>query len=311
MPFTFEEAWRAVALQVTAADPLLCREWVQYAYNELADDYPWHFLYSETILSPAASATRTVGVTQNSTTVTDASAVAGDANRQFRVGTGPIYTILTVTPGVSYVLDQAYADVTNASASAVISDRYVRCPADFGSWDTVVDLNTQRPILTGYSQQDLLAMDPARTQSTEPRILADLDIDTTDRVRYEWYPHPTAARQYPALYKTRPQALADTFTFRGVLGDRKDVMVAGALVHAAKWPGTSQERNRYFVLGLHEVLSEDWETKKHELGLRDDDQALRSWSTFPWHEWRTTGLESTEHLRASDATLADYFGTSW
>lgn len=305
---TFEECWRAVKLHATLVDPLMCRKWVEYAYKELCDRYPWHFLYAETILSVAEADTRTgLTVTQDSTTVLDASAVATDQYRQFRVGNGPIYTIRSVTVATSYVLDQAYAADTDANATAVLSDRYVRTPADFGSWDTVVDLNVQRPILTGYSQVDLLALDPARTQSQEPRILVDLDIDADNRVRYEWWPHPTSARQYPALYKRRPTDLADTYTFPGVLGDRQDILVEGALLQAAKWPGTPEHRNPYFVLGLHDRLSQDWDRKVHTLGLRDDDQALRSWATFPWHEWRESGLSSTQHLRSSDATVYDYF----
>jgi len=188
----------------------------------------------------------------------------------------------------------------------VISDRYVRTPADFGSWDTIIDQSRQRPIQTSYSQADLQSWDPARTETGEPRILVALDVDTTDRVRYEWWPHPTAAQHYPALYKSRPQALADSFTFRGVLGDRQDVLVAGALVRASQWPGTEQHRNPYFVLGLNQQLKADWQQAIHSLGLRDDDQSVRSYSTIPWHEYHQGGAFSTEQLRSSDATLDDY-----
>ena len=55
-------------------------------------------------------------------------------------------------------------------------------------------------------------------------------------------------------------------------------------------------------------LEKDWRLAVHTLGLRDDDQGLQSYSTFPWHEWHTTGLHSTESLRSSDASVGDYFG---
>lgn len=307
MPYTLGDTWRAVKLQVPGADPLLCRQWVQSAYGDLADRYPWHFLFQHTLLSVLASRSVTAVVTQGSAAVTSAALfVATDLNRQFRIGSGPTYTIITFTDASNIVLDQNYGDVDAAAASATILDAYVRCPADFGSWETVIDLSQQRPILTSYSQLDLAAVDPARTQSQDALWLVDLDIDTTDRVRYEWWPRQTTARQYPALYKMRPQRLADTFTFRGVLGDRYDVLIAGALLHCARWPGTIQQRNPYFVLGLVKELRDEWEKQIHRLGLRDDDQAIKSWSTFPWHEWRNLGQRSTEQLRASDATLADY-----
>ena len=287
MATTFREAWRAVKLQVPLADPMLCRKWVQYAYNELADRYPWHFLYQETILSTAASRTITAAVTQGSTAVTSAAAfVATDLNRQIRVGSGAIYTIVTFTDASNVVIDQSYADVDNATASVVISDRYVRTPADFGSWDTIIDQSRQRPIQTSYSQADLQSWDPARTETGEPRILVALDVDTTDRVRYEWWPHPTAAQHYPALYKSRPQALADSFTFRGVLGDRQDVLVAGALVRASQWPGTEQHRNPYFVLGLNQQLKADWQQAIHSLGLRT--MTSPSAATAPFRGTSTT-----------------------
>ena len=306
---TFEDAWRAVKLEVPVADPLLCRKWVQYAYNELAEQYPWTFLFQETILSTVLARTLVVGLTQGDATMTSAALfVAGDVGLQVRVGAGPIYTIVTFTDASNVELDMVYAAATDPAASAVFSSRYVEMPTDFGSFETVIDQSTQRPVMTGYSQRDLLAMDPARTETSEPRILAFKDIHSTGATRYEWWPHPTTVRSYPTLYKIKAAPLADTFTFRGVLANREDVLVAGALKRAANWPGPSAAvRNPHFVLGHHDRLEKDWRLAVHTLGLRDDDQGLQSYSTFPWHEWHTTGLHSTESLRSSDATVGNYW----
>ncbi len=306
---TFEDAWRAVKLEVPLADPLLCRKWTQQAYNELADRYPWTFLFQETILSTVLARTLVIGVTQGSTTVTSAALfAASDVGLQIRIDTGAIYTVLTFTDASTLVIDVAYAEVDDAAASAVFSSRYVEAPADFGSWETVIDQQTQRPILLGYTQADLAAQDPARTQTSEPRILVSLDIHTTNRARFEWYPPPTTVRHYPALYRTRPLALADTTDLRGVLFHRDDVLVAGALVRASMWPGPSAEvRNPFFVLGMVDRRKADWNEKVQSLSLRDDDQTLQSYSTVPWHQLHQTGYASTEQLRSSDATLGDYF----
>jgi hypothetical protein len=306
---TFEDTWRKVRLHVPMADALLAREWVQNAYKDLADRYPWHFLFEETVLRTTASRTETVGVTQGSATVTGAGFVAADANRQLRVGTLPIYTILSVNVGVDATLDQAYAEVDNATASATILDAYARMPADFGSIEMVWDAENNRPVPYGFTQADLIRRDPNRSSEGDPQILIDFDIDTLDRVRYEWWPKPTAARSYPMLYKIRPASLADTASLKGVLRDREDVLLEGALYHAARWPGPNpQTRNPYFSLTLAKEHREEFTRKERALQLRDDDQALRSIMNFPWHEWLVHGGDTAELLRQTDASVFDTFG---
>jgi hypothetical protein len=306
---TFGDTWRQVRLHVPLADALLVRQWVQQAYKDLADRYPWHFLYEETILRTAASASRTVGVTQDSATVTGAGFVAADVNRQLRVGTFPIYTILSVTVGVDATLDMAYAGTTNAAATATVLDAYARMPADFGSFELVWDVTNNRPVPYGFTQADLIRRDPNRSSEGDPQILVDFDIDTTGRVRYEWWPKPSAARQYPVLYKIRPSSLADTTALRGVLTDREDVLVEGALYHAARWPGpNAQTRNPYFSLTLAREHREEFRRKELALQLRDDDQALKSVMNFPWHEWLIHGGDTAELLRQTDASAMSPFG---
>lgn len=301
---TFEDAWRAVRLHVPIADAFLVRQWVQNAYKDLADRYPWHFLYEETVLRTAASSTRTVGVTQDSVTVTGAGFVASDANRQLRVGTFPIYTILSVNVGVDATLDMAYAGVDNAAASATVLDAYARMPADFGSLELVWDVANNRPVPYGFTQADMIRRDPNRSSEGDPQILVDFDIDSTNRVRYEWWPKPTAERQYPMLYKIRPSSLADTTTLKGVLTDREDVLVEGALYHAARWPGPSaQVRNPYFSLVLAREHRDEFKRKQLSLQLRDDDMAIRSIRNYPWHEWLVHGGDTAELLRQTDASV--------
>jgi hypothetical protein len=307
---TFETAWRKVKLRVPMADPFLVRDWVQSAYKDLADRYPWQFLFAETILRTSASATRTVGVTQDSATVTGAGFVAGDVNRQFRVGDFPIYTITAVTAGVDATLDLAYSGVTNATASATILDAYARMPANFGSIELVWDVTNQRAISYGMTQADLIGRDPGRTAAGDPTALVDMGgLDGGNRIRYEWWPKPTAERQYPMLYKIRPADLVETSTLTGVLGDREDILVEGALHHAARWPGpSSRDRNPYFSLPLAREHRDEFNRKVGTLMLRDDDQALRSLFNFPWHEWLILGGDTAERIRSTDASVV---GSPW
>lgn len=307
MPATFNEVWRAVKLQVPLADALLCRQWAQHVYNDLFDRYPWHFSYAGTLLSILAARTITVTATQGSTALTSAALfVASDANRQLRVGSGPTYTIATFTDASNAVLDLPYGD-TGGAVSATILDAYARLPADFGRFEEVRDLIVPRPIFYGRPQRDLALIDPQRQRTGDPRWLIDLDVDATGRVRYEWWPRLTTARQFSCRYRRRPSALADTSTLFGVLADRPDILVTGALVKAAEWPGPDPEhRNPYFVLGLREQLRKEFDEKVHRLGLRDDDQANQAYNDLPWHEYAQTGRTDAEQLRQTDATLDDY-----
>ncbi len=305
---TFEDAWRDVRLHVPLADPFLARKWVQMSYKDVAERYPWSFLYEETILRTSAAATRTVGVTQDSVTVTGAGFVAGDANRQFRVGDYPIYTLLSVTVGVDATLDMAFAGVDNAAASAQVLDAYARMPADFGAIELVWDVARNVPILHGFPQADLIRRDPTRSSAGDPQALFDFDVDTTDRVRYEWWPKPTAERQYPLLYKIRPADLAEQTALRGVLRDREDVLVEGALARASMWPGpTAQLRNPYFSLALAKAHKDEFNRLVRTLSLRDDDQQLKSIFDFPWHEWKQLGGDTAQLLRQTDASSSAFF----
>ncbi|KKK75068.1 hypothetical protein LCGC14_2877440, partial [marine sediment metagenome] len=256
-----------------------------------------------------ATRTITVVVTQDATAVTSAALfVATDLNRQFRVGDQPIYTIVTFTDTSNIVLDRAYAGVDNASASAEFVDFYARMPADFGAFDTIWDVTNDRPLVYAIPRHDMMRLDPGRTQAQDPRALVDFDVQQSDgRVRYEWYPHATAVRQYPMIYQARPQTLTDSTDFRGVLNTRTDVLIEGALAKAALWPGTAQSPNPYFSLGLSDRHQVQFEKKIQSLGLRDDDMGLASYSDYPWARWRAGGItQSDTLLRESDASIEDY-----
>ena len=73
------------------------------------------------------------------------------------------------------------------------------------------------------------------------------------------------------------------------------------------WPGTEQHRNPYFNLALATAHKKEYDEKVQLLGLRDDDQALQSYTTFDWANWRRGGQSQTaDHLRATDADIGDF-----
>jgi hypothetical protein len=133
-------------------------------------------------------------------------------------------------------------------------------------------------------------------------------LATLGQPRSEWWPYATSAAQYPAWYRARPQLLQDTDLLQGVLATRGKVLETGALARCARWPGTAEVKNPYFNLALAKQLSDDFDRECATLELRDDDQAQQSWVALPYHQWPAWGLSgSTQALRASDATVADYF----
>ena len=310
---TFGDVWRSVRLQVPDAPALLVQRWVQDAYNALADRRGWAWLRTETQLTVQASRAIEVGVTNGQTTVTSAGLfVAGDAGRQFKVGSYPTYTIQTFTDVNTVVLDQAFAGTTDAAATATILDAFVTCPADFGRWLLIADPANQRLLSWWTSEEEIHRLDPSRTAAGPPRLLVARAFSTytptLGRVQYEWWPHPSAAAVFPALYSARPATLGEDTELRGVLAQRSDVLEIGALARCARWPGTAERPNPYFNLVLGRSLQEEFERLAIQIDLRDDDQYAQSWSTIPWHRYQTWELAyDTAGLRATDATLGDYY----
>lgn len=320
MPMTFADCYRTVRLHAAVAPVMLCREWVQTAWKDLAQRRSWSFLRGETnlIFQPARTGL-TVSVTQLSATVTAAGSTtfsAADRGRQFRVAYGSTYTILTVaTDGLSLTLDRAYAEDTDASGTALatINDTYVTLPADFGSFRVIPDTYNQRQIAFWIHEDQLQILDPRRAFSdTGPRILIpappSTDPTTLGQARYEAWPRPTAARTYVARYNKQAARLSDDATFTGVLADGGEVVIAGALARAASWPGTIDQRNPLFNLALAQTYRTEFEQGLQRLSLKDDNESPDDTLTVHWERWPIGSLAYNDHaLRASDAGTGGYF----
>lgn len=311
---TFGDVWRRVRLHAPATPFGLVRSWVQNAYDTLHDRRPWVWATAETRLSILAARSLTVTTLQGSTLLQSAAGfVAADAGRQFRVGTYPVYTIISYQDASNVTLDQPYAGSSGSQTGQILS-AYQTLPADFGAFLLIIDATYQRQIAWWYTREDLARIDPTRISSGTPQraLVATTDspaVATLGQPRSEWWPYPTSAVQYPAWYRKRPQPLADTDTFQGVLATRAKILETGALARCAKWPGTAEVKNPYFNLQLAKQLSDEFDRDCATLELRDDDQSQQSWVALPYHQWPAWGLSgSTEALRASDATVGDYWG---
>jgi len=313
---TFGDCWRTVRLYVPAAPTFLVREWVNVAYKRAARLRHWSFLDGEMRLTiNAARALTAVTVTRGSTTVSSAGLfLAGDAGRQFRVASAPIYTVQTVTDANTIVLDIPYGEDSSAIAAAFIFDGLATMPADFESFRLVADPYTQRRIAYWITEDEVNLLDPTWSVSDAgPRCLVargggSTYLPTLGAVQYSYWPRPTAARSYPALYHRQAARIDDTTIFRGVFADAAEVLIDGALAEAALWPGTTDQKNPYFSRQTHDAKQLAFLDGVQHLSLRDDDQSPDDLGKVHWELWPLAGLAFNDvSLRASDATVHDLY----
>lgn len=319
MSDTFEGVWRAARNLFPALPPLVVRDFVQDAYTRICETWGWGFLRGDGLLATLASRSVAVTVTQGSATVTSAGLfVASDAGRTFRgpgttagiASTFPAYTIVAVVDVNTITLDKAFGAVS-AAGTAQILDLYLTVPADFSRFLVVVDPYNQRPIPFWINEDQITRADPARVQSDSgPRYLVAATpspvVATLGQIRFEAWPAPTAARQYPYLYVKRAARLADEAVLPGLLANRGDLLKLGAQVQAAEWPGTIDQKNPYFNLGLADRLRLRFDAQVQQLTLADDNQYPQQLAQVQW-ERLLPGLSPTSRwLRQTDATLDDY-----
>lgn len=306
---TFGSVWRRVALEAAAVDPLLCRQYVLDAYKRACTGRRWGFLRAETRLTTLASRSVTVGVTNGSTAITSAAAfLSTDDGRQFRVGNGLPYTLTFVSTSAC-TLDAAYTGTTAAAASGTILDAFPLLPADFDSFRTLTNPTILRPMPWWITRDQLDYVDPNRLFSdATARLVASNNVNSSGRVRYEWYPYPTSAAAYPCTYYRRPDTLTDDEELKGALATRGYVLVLGAQAQVARYPGTLERKNPAFNLQLARELAEDFERELQNLSVVDDDQFLQSIETVDWR-WVNQGIPYDGNLlRATDASAYGYGG---
>lgn len=317
---TFESLWRMVRLHCPLAPAMLVRDWCQSTYNRLTDMRPWTWTQLDAALTwQDARALDAVTVTRGSRTVTSAGLfVAGDAGRQFRVGTYPIYTIVAVPNASQITLDNPFEPGDDANVGVVeaqIVDAYATMPAGFSAFTVVVDTVNQRVVPWWGTQMDIDLMDPDRTSAAStPRFLASRAPSTypltAGQYQYEYWPIPEEAGALQYYARQRPTQMADDFVFTGVLAHRMDVLQDGALAQAARWPGTAQVKNPYFNLALAKQFDADFAAGALQLDLRDDDQAQQTIDNYPWQRYQNWGWAwDPQLLRMTDAVLGDF--TVW
>jgi hypothetical protein len=211
------------------------------------------------------------------------------------------------------VLDRAYGEPSSAAAVALVLDAFATMPADFGSFRVIADPYNQRRLAFWITEDQLNVLDPTRMAGdTGPRVLVarapSTYTPTLGQVQYEYWPRPTAARSYPALYNKQADTLNDTDVFTGVLADGAQVLIAGALAQAAGWPGTGDRPNPYFNATIARDKQLEFRQGIQSLSLRDDEQYPDDLATVHWERWPLADLAYNDQaLRSTDATVADFY----
>lgn len=292
--------FQSVHLHCGGADILLCRTWVQWAYNRACERHNWSHLRTESTIVTADQKSGTCVVTQGSITVTGAGLTfaATDVGRQFRVNSLPIYTILTVnTAGAtSCTLDQPFDQATAAAATGTILDAYVTMPENFGEFISLLDPVNRWRLHWNVTEEDLNRWDPGRQSSTSPRAMVSQRLSTlattAGQARYEMWPYGTTARTYPLMYRRKPEILADTDNFIGPFARRAmDVLLDGALARAALWPGTAEHKNPYFNLALARAHEESFEKDLLDMEIKDDEM-YPTWKVYADYQYAPLPLDS-------------------
>lgn len=309
---TFAQAWNQAFLDVPAAGSLQVRQWAQNAYKRLFDARAWSWrIKRSAFLLQDARDLAAVGVTYGSATVTSAALfVAGDQGRQFRVGSYPVYNIVTFTDTSTLLLDRPFEGTTDAAAEGEILSAYVTAPSDLEAIQIVVDLVNQVRIGHWYTQEALSLLDPTRTNAYSGPIRGLFSSSLTPSggnitpglLQWEAWPYTTSRASLPYSYLTKAFDLADSDNLPGILRERPDVLALGAKYEAAMWPGTPSQKNPYFNLTLAEMLGRQMGDALTQMAIRDDDQFPQDWNTVNWSAFPLANLAPTaDFLRHTDS----------
>lgn len=284
---TFSDAWRRTLLRCPLAGPFLAQDWIRNAFRKVAEKRLWSWLigYGQFIV-PALTNTGLVTATNNQNTVIGNAAAAATwsgtlVGQQFRISSlTPIYTILTVTtttnPNDTLTLDATWGGTTQTLVGYEIYQAYVKVPTDFLAFRTVIDPQRNWQLWANrWSQSDLNTWDAQRASAGNPYAVVYRDMDpsgapTPPVARYELWPHQKTLYAIPYLYDKRATDISDSgSTIPRLI--RGDVLVEGALVDAARWPGAPGQPNPYFNLALASQHEAKFQTLVGELERQDNE----------------------------------------
>ena len=281
MADSFDSIWREVRLYCPSVPSELCKHWVRDRFRHIMEWKQWSWAMAEAQFNlPSSYNTGTVTLTLNSSTVTGAGTAwtADMVNRQFKCR-NYMWTILTVDVALqTLTLDRTWPSATESGTPYIILQAYVTVPSDFHAFHTVKDPANNWRIWTNFSSREIDAVDPARTSTGNPSVLANHTIDpVTLMPRYELWPHVTTAKGFVYIYWTHHADFDSSVQWLHFTGE---ILKFGALADLCCWPGTPEAPNPMFNLNMNKKFEADF--MDHLLREERNDEEI--YLTKLWYE---------------------------
>lgn len=213
---TFEYLWNELISTVDGLDPFSAQKFINRSYIDIANQREWGFLRGRAVVQvPNSVSTGTVSLTQFSTAIQFSVAAAAVLDvfglnppiTQCQIKTGALggaYSITEYTAGGAAVLDRAYQEDTNATATYTLLRCFVSPPDDFLRFISINDTLRSKPMMYGprWTQQTLDRYDPQRVDTSEPYVFATY-VYRDGHTQYEIWPNPTVGQIFIVEYRKR------------------------------------------------------------------------------------------------------------
>ncbi len=254
-------SWASMASEIVGQAPGIDFQFaltlVNRAWVNLQQKFIWSFLWGDAAVPtavPVATGTVTLQI-GNSVIVGDANATTAWNSmgltipitvRQFRVGQGTIYNILsldnsTYAPFAAITLDKPYVDpLQGAGNSYVISQYYFNAPTpDFMWWESMKDPVSGYDFITTFTREWVDGEDPQRYQAGWPNgpipyLVNPWPGNFLGYPMYELWPSPVSGYTYVGTYFRKGMPFVNySDTVNQPLGE--DVVIALAKQYAYEW----------------------------------------------------------------------------
>lgn len=306
---TLESLWNELVARVPSLDPAYAPKLIQRAWADVRNSRPWSFLIGNGVLfSPGVITAGGVTVVQFSSTVTfnaaAITALSGLANpvltlRQFRVGGGPIYSIvgLDVNFAVNGIatLDRPYLEASLVATGYQIYRCYYGAPlvtvtaadgtqtttetSDFLRYRAIYNPSTLQRFRLYGTVEELNMMDPKRVTSGNPWAM--YTHAATANTYYEMYPQPLASQSYICAYQKRGNDLVAGESLPVVIPD--ELVLERAYGFVCIWAESAKGRIKELQgpnwLALAQASGGVYQDRLREASLRDED-TLRQNAVF-------------------------------
>lgn len=203
------------------------------------------------------------------------------AGRQLRISSSyPAFTILAVTSSTSLTLENSWGGADLSGTSYSIVKKYYTIDPDIKDILLCVDQSQPAALNIHISQAYMNQIDPQRTASGDPYILADYLPSRGGNMQYEIYPTQTTAGQLDCIYALqwpelrRPGDQAPWFI-------NPKLWIDGALALALRT--RSQSDDPFYDPKAGMQYQRDFEAGVIEAVNADNSKALQAMESFSKH----------------------------